>query len=130
MQLRRTGWVALLLVLALAVAACGGKKEQGGNSTNVVEIVVELGRSDWEFAFNPSEIELKVNQRVRLVAKNVGTVAHDLHIPDLNVHIDPVPPGGQKAVEFVPNKTGEFSMECHEPGHLQSGMVGKVRVVS
>lgn len=131
MRLRRTGFIVVLLMLALVVAACGGKKEEqtSGGAAETVEIVIEMGRPGAEFSFNPSEIELKVNQPVRLVAKNLGSVPHDLHIPEFGVSIGPVPAGGEASATFTPNKVGEFAMECHEPGHLASGMVGTVKVV-
>lgn len=132
LRLRRTGLVVSVLLLALLVAACGGSKEEStATNANVeaVEIVIELGSADREFSFNPSEIELKVNQPVRLIAKNVGTVPHDLRIPDLDVDIPPVAVGAEAVVEFTPTKTGTFDMECHEPGHLASGMHGTVTVV-
>lgn len=134
MRLRRSAFVVGLLVLALLVAACGGKKQTTDSSASsnaqAVEIVIELGSSSYEFTFNPNEIELKVNQPVRLIAKNVGTIGHDLHIPDLGVSTPVIPAGGQHVVEFTPTKVGTFDMVCHEPGHEAGGMHGTVRVVS
>lgn len=128
MKLRRMGLIVGVLLLALAVAACGGKKESGGSSAqDAVEVVVELGASGNEFSFSPDQLTLKANQPVKLVAKNVGTVQHDLHIPELGVSITAVAAGQQKSVEFIPSKVGQFKMECREPGHVQ--MIGTVSVV-
>lgn len=123
------GLVIGLLVLALTVAACGGgkKDDSPGSNADAREIVIELGAPGNEFSFNPDEVTLTVNEPVRLVARNVGTVPHDLHIPDLNVNIAPVPVGQETVVTFTPTKAGDFRMECHEPGH--TAMVGTVTVV-
>lgn len=124
------GLVVGILLLALAVAACGGGKKDdagGSASANAVEIVIELGAAGNEFSFTPSEITLKAGQPVKLVAKNVGTVQHDLHIPALNVSINAVGVGQQKTAEFTPSKPGEYRMECQVPGHVT--MVGTVTVV-
>lgn len=128
---RRVGLVVALLILALTVAACGGKKETGSTAAvDAVEIVVELGSAENEFVFVPDTLELKLNQPVRLVAKNVGQHIHDLHIPEFGVSTRRLNPGEEQVVELTPNKTGNFLMECREPGHAAAGMVGTVVVTN
>lgn len=119
-----------MLLLAVAVAACGGKKETGSSSGTVdaVEIVIELGSAENEFVFVPDVLELSLNQPVRLVARNVGQHIHDLHIPEFNVSTPRLNPGEEHVVTFTPNKAGSFLMECREPGHAAAGMVGTVVV--
>lgn len=130
MRVRRMGLVLALLFIAVTVAACGGNKQADSSSAAVdpVEIVVELGSPEYEFVFVPDVLELKVNQPVRLVLRNMGAHEHDLAIPDFNVQSPRVQPGQEYVLEFTPNKTGTFPFECTVAGHAAAGMVGTVVV--
>ncbi len=107
-----------------------------------------------EFKFDPSNITLKVGQRVRLTFVNTGTVDHELEVDGMksdNVQLDLTKAGnipqeegeeaksdasngevhayaaanGTAVVEFTPTQTGTFSFSCNLPGHKEAGMVGQ-----
>jgi plastocyanin len=71
---RPTGWVmiALLMVLALSVAACGGATKAEPVPANAPK-VAETG-----FAFDPDVLKVKVGQTVVFV--NEDTVPHEIKI--------------------------------------------------
>jgi uncharacterized cupredoxin-like copper-binding protein len=105
-----------------------------------------------EFSFEPSSIELKVNQPVTLTITNSGTVDHDLksELPITHlVYTKAANPADEQQenisqnvldvdydkgtvaiVTFTPTKPGTFSFHCDIAGHTEAGMTGNFVVVS
>jgi plastocyanin len=81
-----------------------------------------------EFAFTPSTITAKKGQALKITFKNTGAFPHNLTISDLNVKTKTIQPGEQDAVQFTPDKTGQFSFVCTVPGHADKGMKGILTV--
>jgi len=107
--------VTPLLALALTIA-CGG----GGGGGTAIRMS--------EFKFEPATITAKAGQPVKVTLQNAGTVVHDFHIHDLNVHSPKVQQGQAQTLEFTPSRPGTFQFVCDEPGHKDAGMVGQLTV--
>lgn len=130
MKLQRVAFLVGVLALALIVAACGGGGSKSDTSTSsssssageAVEIAVTLGGGGNEFSITPNNITVSAGQEVRLVLRNEGSLPHDFHITAFDINSPVIPPGGEHVITFTPNRTGEFLMACHEPGH--SAMTG------
>lgn len=103
-----------LLALPLIIA-CGG----GGGGTPI-----RLS----EFKFEPGTLTVTAGQPAKVTLQNAGTVVHDFHIHELNVHSPKVQPGQATTFEFTPSRSGTFQIICEEPGHKESGMTGSLTV--
>jgi len=79
------------------------------------EIIVDASK----FEYNPSVITVKKGERIKLIINNTDTL-HGIRIPELEIN-------GNDFVEFVAEKTGEFTWYYNNfcgQGHQQ--MQGKL----
>ena len=111
----------------------------------VVEVTMKEG--DGTMTYEPSRIEVKRNEQIRFVLKNVGELAHEFVLastaenlkhavlmqkyPDME-HDDPngktLQPKANAEILWRFTKRGEFEYGCLIPGHREAGMTGKVVV--
>jgi uncharacterized cupredoxin-like copper-binding protein len=123
----------LVIILALALAACGN----AGSSTKINFTMTD-------FAFTPSEFTIPAGKEITLHITHDGTVAHNFIVmkygtdagdmfdeadqPNVYWEMD-LQPGDSKTVVFTaPDQPGTYQIICGMPGHLQSGMIGKLTV--
>jgi len=117
------------LAVALSVLGGSGPLLAGcgaGGSSGPVHSVTVTGT---EMRFTPPELTLAPG-RYRFHFINAGTVIHSL-----GIYHDGTPssageaePGKSVDLGAVTLKAGNYTMECHEPGHLAAGMRGTVKV--
>jgi uncharacterized cupredoxin-like copper-binding protein len=126
--------VFLLIVLTLAVSACGGPR-----SSNKISFTMT------DFAFTPNEFTVTSGEEITLNVKHHGTMEHNFIVmkygtdagemfdeeDKVNVfwEIDVQPGDARTAVFKAPEEPGTYQIICGMVGHLQSGMVGKLVVV-
>jgi plastocyanin len=113
---RPVAW-AVIAVLALAAAACGGTPPAAATEINVE------GR---EFFFAPSELSASAGE-IKVTLTNAGIIEHDFHIdaiPTAHVLSDP---GEANEVTFTA-EAGVYEFYCTIPGHREAGMVGTLTV--
>jgi uncharacterized cupredoxin-like copper-binding protein len=146
--------IALLAVLALAVAACGGddapSSEAAGGDGQVVQIEMV------DIAFEPTSIEVEEGETVTFRFTNSGEVVHDAVIGDRHVQDDHeaemagaddghgaghgdghdedadalvIDPGGTGELTYTFDDAGTLEIGCHQPGHYDAGMKVTVDVV-
>jgi uncharacterized cupredoxin-like copper-binding protein len=118
---------------------------QPGDSAKVTR-TIELTMDD-SMRFTPSDIQVKAGETVRFFIKNKGKIAHEMvigSIADLKAHATQMQkmPGMQHAepnmITLGPGKrgglvwqfdqAGTVDFACLAPGHMEAGMVGKVKV--
>ncbi len=85
-----------------------------------MEIDSGAGRLLLRAAGNPCES----GERVRLVIRNQGSVAHDWHVDALDLSSPLIQPGQSATFEFTAGAAGTYQTICTEPGHEALGMVG------
>lgn len=110
---------------------------------------VEISLTSTDIAYDKNQIEVFVDQPLKLTLINDGVLEHDFSILEMPVksmsvaettsemaghdmsdmEIDPevhvaAPIGGQKILEFVPLAAGEYEFYCTVPGHKEAGMKG------
>jgi uncharacterized cupredoxin-like copper-binding protein len=111
----------------------------------VVEVILKEGAGTMEYV--PNRIEVKRNEQIRFVLKNVGELAHEFVLasagdnarhaalmqkyPEME-HDDPnaktLQPKAGTDLVWRFTKRGEFEFVCLIPGHREAGMHGKVIV--
>ncbi len=125
--------VFLTLILAFMITACG----KSGVSSNI-----NFTMSD--FAFSPGEFTIPAGQEITLHITHAGTMEHNFIVmkygTDAGEMFDEadkanvfwemdLQPGDSKTILFTaPEQPGTYQIICGMPGHLQSGMVGKLIV--
>ena len=110
------------------ITACGGS-DSSSNVVDTNEIRSTSGIDGEEFSFDPETINVNVSETVKLVFENIGTIAHDFEIPDLEVVIQTTNSGNSGEITFVaPSIAGSYDFICSIPGHKEAGMVGKLVV--
>lgn len=98
-------------------------KEESTTTTPVKEF--SMIAKEWQF--NPSTVNVKQGDKVRLKIKSID-VAHGFSLLDFNVN-ENLEPEKEVVVEFIADKKGEFSFFCSVfCGEGHSGMKGKLIV--
>jgi uncharacterized cupredoxin-like copper-binding protein len=110
-------------------------------------IVVTMKQEYGAMEYVPNRIEVKRNEQIRFVLKNVDKESHEFLLasvaenkkhgelmkkhPEME-HDDPngktVAPGAESEILWRFNKTGSFEFACLIPGHREAGMIGTVHV--
>jgi uncharacterized cupredoxin-like copper-binding protein len=97
-----------------------------------------------DFAFNPNEFTVPAGEEITLNVTHNGTMEHDFIImkyaTDAGEKFDEedkaniywevaLQPGDSETIVFTaPEQPGTYQVICGMPGHLQSGMIGKLIV--
>jgi cytochrome c oxidase subunit II len=125
-----------LLFILIFITGCSNEVENVINNAapvSGVEDVVSKGdirefsmiAKQWNF--EPGVIEVDQGDMVKLSIESVD-VAHGIAIPDFNVNVF-LSPGKTEVVEFIADKSGEFTFFCSvQCGHGHGGMRGKLIV--
>ena len=150
---RRIVALAYVAVLALAVAACGGKSEPTASydfgsrikSSDTARMIEIRGT---EMRFNPARVVIKRGDVATLRLINRGTVAHELMVGDAQMqrdHESEMTGGGMghgsmdtavvtadaghtASMTWRFTKAGTVLFGCHQPGHYGAGMRGQIVV--
>jgi uncharacterized cupredoxin-like copper-binding protein len=125
----------IVMILALLLTACG-------NSSISTKINVTMT----DFTFSPNGFTIPAGQEITLHITHDGTVEHDFIVmkygTDAGEMFDEadktnvfwemdLQPGDSKTIVFTaPEQPGTYQIICGMTGHLQSGMIGKLTVVS
>ena len=113
-----------------------------------VSRTVNVETSD-KMRFSPSQLTVKQGETIRFRVKNSGQVMHEMVLGTMDglkeharlmkknpgmEHGDPymahVAPGKTQTMVWQFTRAGEFNYGCLVPGHLEAGMVGRIRVVA
>ena len=123
----------LMMIVVWAVSACG----KSGPSTR-------LSFTMTDFAFDPNEFMVPAGEEITLHVTHHGKMEHNFIIMkygtdagDMFDDADRVnifwevtlqPGESERFVLNAPEKPGTYQIICGMPGHLQSGMIGKLIV--
>jgi plastocyanin len=124
--------VMSVMVLSLALTACGGSKP----------VTIDVDMKEYEFI--PSTIEVPAGAEVTVNLSNLGTVEHEMVImvlgKEATVPFDDddepnifweheLEMGESESVVFTaPSEPGEYQIVCGIPSHIELGMVGTLIV--
>lgn len=136
-----------LALSALPVLAMAGGSHAGGHGDHArVTRTVEITMDD-SMRFTPGEIQVKAGETVRFLIRNAGRLKHEMvigTISDLKAHaaemrkmpgmahaeanMATVDPGATGNLVWEFDQVGIVDFACLIPGHMEAGMVGKIRV--
>lgn len=128
--------VTLGLLLAFLLASCGGNKP-----STTIDVTMT------DFAFTPNAFTIPAAKDITLNILNNGAVVHNFVIMKLgttagdafdeedqaNVFWEErdIPAGSDLSVTFTaPTEPGEYQVICRTQGHIASGMIAKLMVVT
>jgi len=130
---------------ASAVAGAPSSVGQPGDPANTTR-TIELTMDD-TMRFTPSEIQVKAGETVRFSVKNAGKIPHEMVIGSLAElqahaaemrktpqmqHAEPnmvaLDAGQAGSLVWQFGQAGAVDFACLIPGHMEAGMVGKIRV--
>ena len=125
--LGRAGALTALAGAVLFVGGCAGASQAKGApspaSTSAASVVLNVTGA--EYAFTPATLTASAG-KTTIRFTNKGVVEHDFTIKALHVQIGAKP--GKTAETTVNLTAGTYAFYCTIPGHLQSGMQGKLTV--
>ena len=147
-----------LLVAGVTASAFAAGNHAGGHHESAaigvpgdaksVNRTVNIVMSD-NMRYTPSSIKVKNGETIRFVLKNKGKLEHEMvlgsakelkqhaELMKKNPHMEhdepnqvSVGPGKTKELIWQFTQSGNVDFACLEPGHMEAGMVGKVRVAA
>ncbi len=117
-------WGAVVTLCGFAIALVTGEHRPAAQAPDprVIEITAR------RFAFEPSQIEATVGERLQLVVRSADGV-HGLEIKKLKIKKE-VPRGGEAVtIDFTPTTEGRFPILCSEYcGNQHNEMTGTLIV--
>ena len=132
--MRRRSGFALLVILVLVAASCGG--DEGGTITLGGETANDHGTEDVsaesciefeldDFYFSPTVLQGEPGQTLALEAFNEGEAAHTFTSEELGVD-EQLDPEGEASIEITFPESGQIVFICRF--HEGQGMRGAVEV--
>ena len=146
MRGRMLGLLAAVMALGLVAAACssgGGsdeKKDEGGtisvgsdefndhgskDVSGTDEIDLEADNDGSDFYFEPTVLQGKPGQQLKIDVENEGDVAHNFSIDDQDINQD-IQPGEKQEVTVTFPQSGTVEFYCEF--HRSQGMGGELSV--
>jgi uncharacterized cupredoxin-like copper-binding protein/Cu/Ag efflux protein CusF len=158
MKLKQFKYLPLLIfMLASAnVSATGNHAGSHGISDSIgklgdaaaVDHTINISMND-NMRFYPAAIQVKSGETIKFVVSNKGKLKHEMVLgsarelkehaalmqkfPEMEhagVNMTSVAPGAVGEMVWQFTKVGTVNFACLQPGHMQAGMVGKVRVAA
>jgi uncharacterized cupredoxin-like copper-binding protein len=122
--------LAVPCALLLAAAGCGG--DDGGKPTRTVTTKPggSVTLTAREYSFDPNRVAVSGAGTVRIVLRNEGDLAHNVHLERDGKDVGGTPsfpPGGSKSVSLR-LEPGTYELLCTVGDHAQLGMTGKLTV--
>jgi uncharacterized cupredoxin-like copper-binding protein len=123
--MRAAHW-AIVAVLAVFLAGCGGGDDEGGGEAPPAKVPVSLT----DFRIDPASLNVDQPGTVRFSVTNDGKTVHALEVegPDGEVETENIQPGKSATLVAELGEDGSFVMYCPVGNHREQGMEGKVVV--
>lgn len=93
-------------------------------ANQVAPTAIRITLKDYNFTPNPIKVP---RGSVTFVLTNIAAQLHSFTVPDLSIAI-PVEPGKTITQTVTLDRPGTFRVQCNQPGHATSGMVGQLVV--
>jgi manganese oxidase len=124
------GWLAATIaVAALTLSIVGLRADDGSAAAGAASAAAVIEVTMSEFAFEPANVQIPAGGAT-LRFRNVGSAAHNVVVPDLNIDSGDIAPGDSADVRVRGDQEGTFPMVCIIAGHKENGMVGTLMIGS
>ena len=119
-------WIALLSVLALGLAGCGG--DEGDEEAATGEVVQTIRVAETEFRLDPATITLDEPGTYVFRAVNEGQAEHALEVEGEGFEEETaeIGPGESADLRVEITEPGEYELYCPVGNHRELGMDGTV----
>lgn len=127
------GWGAFAVAIAALFLAIFGLRNdssassEGDNGSGGGPTVIDIELAEW--SIGPLMSEIPAGEIVMNVT-NVGSMVHNLSIPELGVKTRDLQPGESETLELGNVADGQYDMLCEIAGHASSGMTAVLMVGS
>jgi plastocyanin len=122
----------VLLPATLALAACGGSSNSGGEgSASGGAVLQTIQISEKEYSLNPTSVTLPKPGTYAFEVTNDGQITHAFNIEQSGgdeVEAGDIAPGESKTVKFTFSSGAKYEMYCPVDGHKAMGMEGQINV--
>ena len=122
--------LAVPFALLLAAAGCGGNDGGGATRTTTAEAGGTVTVAAHEYSFDPNRVVVSGAGALRIVLRNDGDLAHNIHLQRDGKDIGGTPsfaPGGTRSVRLR-LRPGTYQLLCTVGDHAQLGMKGELTV--
>jgi uncharacterized cupredoxin-like copper-binding protein len=122
--------LAVPFALLLAAAGCGGNEGGGPSRTVTTEAGGAVTVTAREYSFDPNRVVVSGAGALRIVLRNDGDLAHNIHLQRGGEDAGGTPsfgPGGTRSVRLR-LQPGTYEMLCTVGDHAQLGMKGELKV--
>jgi uncharacterized cupredoxin-like copper-binding protein len=122
--------LAVPCALLMVAAGCGGDDGAKPTRTVTTDAGGTLTVAAREYSFDPNRVVVGGAGAVRIVLRNDGDLAHNIHLERDGEDIGGTPsfaPGGSKSVR-LDLQPGTYELLCTVGDHAQLGMKGTLKV--
>ena len=122
--------LAVPFALLLAAAGCGGNDGGGPTRTTNAEAGGTVTVTAHEYSFDPNRVVVSGAGALRIVLRNDGDLAHNIHLQRDGKDIGGTPsfaPGDSRSVRLRV-QPGTYELLCTVGDHAQLGMKGELTV--
>jgi uncharacterized cupredoxin-like copper-binding protein len=122
--------LAVPCAVLLAAAGCGGNDGGGPARGATAAAGGTLTVTAHEYSFDPNRVVVNGAGALRIVLRNDGDLAHDIHLRKDGRDIGGTPSfagGGSRSVRLRLGR-GNYELLCTVGDHAELGMRGKLRV--
>jgi plastocyanin len=122
--------LAVPCALLLAAAGCGGDDDGTPTRTVTTDAGGTLRVTAREYSFDPNRVVVSDAGAVRIVLRNDGDLAHNVHLERDGEDVGGTPSfsaGGSKSVR-LDLRPGAYRMLCTVGDHAELGMTGTLTV--
>jgi uncharacterized cupredoxin-like copper-binding protein len=122
--------LAVPCALLLAAAGCGGKDGDEPTRSATAAAGGTLTVTAHEYSFDPNRVVVSGAGALRIVLRNDGDLAHDIHLRRAGRDLGGTPsfaPGGSRSVRLR-LRPGPYELLCTVGDHAELGMKGKLTV--
>ena len=122
--------LAVPCALLLAVAGCGGNDGGGPTRSTTAAAGGTLTVTAREYAFDPNRVVVDGAGALRIVLRNDGDLAHDIHLrkDGRDIGGTPIFPGGGTRSVRLRLGRGSYELLCTVGDNAELGMRGKLTV--
>lgn len=131
----KRNFIVAAVLLSLTLVSCSG-----GGPTTTIDVTMT------DFQFQPSQFTVPAGQEITFTSSNNGAVVHNFvimklgttagdffdeeDVPNVYWEVELIPGGTTDTSFTAPTEPGEYDVICRTEGHIASGMIAKLTVVS